>query len=76
MRSSVVVLVVIVCVAVVCESAAISKQQRDGTADDDATKWLHGLVMKTRHINPWTRRLEPTEQKRRREVSKNTAYQQ
>ena len=36
------VLVVVLCVAAVCESAAISKQQRD-TAADQMTRWLSEL---------------------------------
>ena len=64
------VLVVVLCVAAVCESAAISKQQRD-TAADQMTRWLHGLAMKTRYIVPTTKRLVHSAQKRRRAVSIN-----
>jgi len=47
--------VMTVCVAVICESAAVSRQ-RDvrsaAAAADDLTKWLSGLVTNRRYVSP------------------------
>jgi len=65
MRSSLAVLVVVACIAVVCESAAVSKQQRD-TAADDMTEWLSELS--SRSIGSFSKQLA-VEQKHKRAVS-------
>jgi len=65
MRSSLAVLVVVACIAVVCESAAVSKQQRD-TAADDMTGWLSELS--SRSIGSLAKQLA-VEQKHKRAVS-------
>jgi len=75
MKSSVVavVLVMTVCVAVICESAAVSRQREvrsAATAADDLTRWLSGFVTKRRYVSPPAKHLAPAAQKRRRTVSR------
>jgi len=73
MKSIAVVLVMIVTVAVICKSAAISKQQRDvrrDTAADDLTSWLPGGpgLANKRYVIP-TIKHRTAQQKRHRTVS-------
>jgi len=61
---AVVLLMMVVCIAVVCESAAVSKQRR---ADDGLTRWLPGLMINRRHFIPPAKHVVAA-QKRRKTV--------
>ena len=75
MRSIVAVLVIIVCVAVICESAAVSKHQNHvrpaAAAADGLSRWPPpGRAKKNRIIIPSTKhRTRPNGQKRKQKVS-------
>ena len=71
MRSMIVVLVMTACVAVICETAAISKQQR--RHDDDVTRWLPSLTNNKRYIIPTIKHLV-NEQKRRDDDDDETRW--
>ena len=74
MRAVVVLLLMmIVCAGVICESAAVAKQQRDvRPAAENLARWIPGFANNKRFIIPSIKHLT-SEQKHRRTVSMKTA---
>ena len=64
MRSMLVVLVMMACVAVICETAGISNQhRRNANVTMNVTEWIRGLTINKRYVIP------TNEQKHGRTVS-------
>lgn len=74
MSRTAVIALFIVCVAAVCESAAIAKHHRAGVESDAMTSWLAGLSI--RDISPAAQHASVKPQRRRKEELEDRDYLQ